>query len=61
MEMVFKQGTKMKVRTNRHRTLAMMARNKKHSWFVAPFVKQAFIKYERNQRIKALVDKAFPP
>jgi hypothetical protein len=49
----------MKVRTNRHRTLAMMARNKKHSWFVAPFVKQAFINYERNQRIKALVDKAF--
>ena len=50
----------MKVRTNRHRTLSMMARNKKHAWFVAPFVKQSFINYERNQRIKALVDKAFP-
>jgi hypothetical protein len=50
----------MKVRTNRHRTLAMMARKNKYMWFVAPFVKQAFINYERNQRIKALVDKAFP-
>jgi hypothetical protein len=50
----------MKVRTNRHRTLAMMARKNKSMWFVAPFVKQAFINYERNQKIKARLDKAFP-
>jgi len=50
----------MKVRTNRHRTLSLMARNNKTKWFLAPILARAKIIYERNQRVKALVDKAFP-
>jgi hypothetical protein len=50
----------MKVRTNRHRTLANMAHNNKTTWYIAPFLAHAKKVMERNQRIKAQLLKAFP-
>ena len=50
----------MKVRTNRKRVLAKLAHNKHMTWYLAPVLARAKVIYERNQRIKALVDKAFP-
>jgi len=50
----------MKVRTNCKRILAKMGRNKKITWFIAPILKRAAEIKERNDRIKAQVDKMFP-
>lgn len=50
----------MKIRTNRKRVLAKLAHNKRISWFLAPIIARSKVIAERNQRIKALVDKAFP-
>ena len=50
----------MKMRTNRRRVLTKLAYNKTITWFLAPILaKSAKIK-ERNDRIKAQVDKMFP-
>ncbi len=49
----------MKVRSNRQRIMCNIAHNNKTTWFLAPILARAKIIYERNQRIKALVDKAF--
>jgi len=50
----------MKVRTNRKRILAKMGRNKTITWFIAPILERAAKIKERNDRIKAQVDKMFP-
>jgi len=50
----------MKVRTNRKRILAKMGHNKKITWFIAPILARAAKIKERNDRIKAQVDKMFP-
>ena len=50
----------MKVRANRRRTLAKLSHNKKSRWFIAPILARAAKIKERNDRIMAMVDKAFP-
>ena len=50
----------MRVRTNCKRILAKMGRNKKITWFIAPILERAAKIKERNDRIKAQVDKMFP-
>jgi hypothetical protein len=50
----------MKVRTNRRRTLAKISHNKKSRWFLAPILARSAKIKERNDRIKAQVDKMFP-
>jgi hypothetical protein len=48
------------MRTNRKLVLKKMAYNKTRSWLFAPIYARSKVIAERNQRIKALVDKAFP-
>ena len=50
----------MKVRTNQRRTLAKMSHNKRIPWLIAPILERAAKIKERNDRIKAQVDKMFP-
>lgn len=50
----------MKIRTNKHRVLPRLAHNNRDDWYLAPILARAKVTAERNQRIKALVDKAFP-
>jgi hypothetical protein len=50
----------MKVRTNRKRILAKMGHNKTITWLIAPILERAAKIKERNDRIKAQVDKMFP-
>lgn len=50
----------MKTRTNRRRVQARLAHNNRTNWLLAPILARAKVTAERNQRIKALVDKAFP-
>jgi hypothetical protein len=50
----------MKARTNRRRTLAKLSHNKRISWLIAPILERAAKIKERNDRIKAQVDKMFP-
>ena len=50
----------MKVRTNRKKTLTKLRYNKTITWFIAPILARAAKIKERNDRIKAQVDKMFP-
>jgi hypothetical protein len=50
----------MKVRKNAKRKLVSIQKNNKYTWIVAPIIARSKIIKERNDRIKALVDKAFP-
>jgi hypothetical protein len=50
----------MKVRTNRRRVLAKLGHNNRVKWLIAPILVRAAKIRERNQRIKAQVDKMFP-
>jgi hypothetical protein len=50
----------MKVRTNRRCVLAKLAHNNRVRWLIAPILARSAKIYERNQRIKAQVDKMFP-
>jgi hypothetical protein len=50
----------MSVRTKRKRVLAKLAHNNRVRWLLAPILARSAKIYERNQRIKAQVDKMFP-
>jgi hypothetical protein len=50
----------MKVRKNRKKTLRKLRYNKTITWFLAPILERAAKIKERNDRIKAQVDKMFP-
>jgi hypothetical protein len=50
----------MKVRTNRRRILAKLSHNKRITWFLAPILASSAKLKEKNDRIMAMVDKAFP-
>lgn len=50
----------MKVRRNKRYVTARLANNNRVNWMLAPILARAKVIAERNQRIKALVDKAFP-
>jgi hypothetical protein len=50
----------MKVRTIRKRNLTKLRYNKTTTWFLAPILARAAKIKERNDRIKAQVDKMFP-
>jgi hypothetical protein len=50
----------MKVRTNRKKTLTKLRYNKTRSWFFAPILARSAKLKERNDRIRAQVDKMFP-
>jgi len=50
----------MKVRTNRKKTLTKLRYNKTITWFLAPILARSAKLKERNDRIMAMVDKAFP-
>jgi hypothetical protein len=50
----------MKVRTNRKRALTKLRYNKTTTWLIAPILERAAKIKERNDRIKAQVDKMFP-
>ena len=50
----------MKVRTNRKKTLRKLRYNKTITWLIAPILERAAKIKERNDRIKAQVDKMFP-
>jgi hypothetical protein len=50
----------MSVRTNRRRILAKVQANNKYRWFVMPIIKASEQKRITNEKIKALVDRAFP-
>jgi hypothetical protein len=50
----------MKVRKNRKRTLTKLRYNKTTTWFIAPILARAAKIQERNDRIRAQVDKMFP-
>ena len=50
----------MKVRDNRKKTLTKLRYNKTITWFIAPILARAAKIKERNDRIKAQVDKMFP-
>jgi len=50
----------MKVRTNRRRILVKLSYNKKITWLITPILERAAKIKERNDRIKAQVDKMFP-
>ncbi len=50
----------MKIRTNRRRALAKLGYNNRIKWLIAPILARAAKIRERNQRIKAQVDKMFP-
>ena len=50
----------MKVKTIRKRTLTKLCYNKTTTWFIAPILARSAKIQERNDRIKAQVDKMFP-
>lgn len=50
----------MKVRTNRKKTLTKLRYNKITTWFLTPILARSAKIKERNDRIKAQVDKMFP-
>ena len=50
----------MKVRQHRRRVLTRLGHNKRITWFLAPILARAAKIKERNDRIKAQVDKMFP-
>ena len=50
----------MKVRDNRKKTLTKLRYNKTITWFITPILERAAKIKERNDRIKAQVDKMFP-
>ena len=50
----------MKVRNNRKKTLTKLCYNKTITWFLAPILARSAKIKERNDRIKAQVDKMFP-
>lgn len=50
----------MKARTNRKRILVKLSHNKKITWLITPILERAAKIKERNDRIKAQVDKMFP-
>jgi hypothetical protein len=50
----------MKARTNRKRILAKLSHNKRIPWLITPILERAAKIKERNDRIKAQVDKMFP-
>ena len=50
----------MKIRTKRKRVLAKLGHNNRIKWLIAPILARSAKIYERNQRIKAQVDKMFP-
>lgn len=50
----------MKVRRNKRYVMARLANNNRVNWMLAPILARAKVIAERNQRIKALVDKSFP-
>ena len=50
----------MKVRTNRKRILVKLSHNKTITWLITPILERAAKIKERNDRIKAQVDKMFP-
>jgi hypothetical protein len=50
----------MRVRRNKKRVMARLANNNRVNWFLAPILARAKVIAERNQRVQALVDKAFP-
>ena len=50
----------MKVRINKHHILARVQANNKYRWFVMPMIKASEQKRMTNEKIKAMVDKAFP-
>lgn len=50
----------MKVRTNRKKTLTKLCYNKTITWAIAPILARAAKIKERNDRIRAQVDKMFP-
>ena len=50
----------MKMRTNRKFVLKKMAYNKTRSWLFAPIYARSAKLKEKNDRIMAMVNKAFP-
>ena len=50
----------MKIRTNRKRVMTRLAYNRRSHWFLAPILKASEEKRIIRERIKAMVDKAFP-
>ena len=50
----------MKVRTNRRRVLAKLAHNNQFIWYVTPFRIKAEMAAKTRQRIREIVDAAFP-
>jgi len=50
----------MKVRTIRKKTLRKLRYNKTTTWLIAPILERAAKIKERNDRIRAQVDKMFP-
>jgi hypothetical protein len=50
----------MKARTNKRKILAKLSHNKRIPWLIAPILARAEKIKERNDRIKAQVDKMFP-
>ena len=50
----------MKVRKHRRRVLAKLGHNKRITWLIAPILARSAKIKERNDRIKAQVDKMFP-
>jgi hypothetical protein len=53
-------GEEMKIRINKHHILARMQANNRYRWFVMPMIKASEQKRITNEKIKAIVDKAFP-
>jgi hypothetical protein len=50
----------MRVRDNRHRIMARLAHNNKIHWYVTPFIIKAEMAAKTRQRIREIVDAAFP-
>ena len=50
----------MKVRKNRQRILTNLSHNKRSIWFVTPFIVRAERLRKTNEKIRAIVDAAFP-
>jgi hypothetical protein len=50
----------MKVRKNRHRILTRLSHNKRSIWFITPFLVRAEKLRKTNEKIRAIVDAAFP-
>jgi len=50
----------MKMRQHKHLILARLKANKKYIWFVAPLMVRSAIIRKTNERIRAIVDAAFP-